>query len=154
LLNKYIAFSTSVFIHMLTQFFDSGHNLFSKSSHFHGTNVRDHFYSMGICTLITLQLLDISGSACNACNLKGQHSLTALVSYRPVWASSPSFTLFSLFLIQRSQNWSLFLSVPLAQLVKAWRGVFFQAVLSSNPGQIKNLSFKDNCPDSEIFIAY
>jgi len=60
----------------------------------------------------------------------------------------------SLFLIQRSQNLSLILSFPIAQLVKAWRGVFFQAVLSSNPGQVKNLSFKDNCLDSEIFIAY
>jgi len=60
----------------------------------------------------------------------------------------------SLFLIQRSQNLSLFLSVPIAQLVKAWRGVFFQAVLSSIPSQVKNLSFKDNYLDSEIFIAY
>jgi len=38
--------------------------------------------------------------------------------------------------------------------VKARRGVFFQAVLSSNPGQVKKLSFKDNCLDSEIFVAY
>jgi len=71
--------------------------------------------------------------------------------YWQVWAhSSPSFTLFR---IQRSQNLFLSLSVPIVQLVKAWRGVFFQAVLSSNPGQVKKISFKDNCLDSEIFIA-
>ncbi len=69
--------------------------------------------------------------------------------YRPVSAhSSPSFFLFFSF------KALLFLSVSIAQLVKAQRGVFFQAVLSSNPGQVKKLSFKDNCLDSEIFMAY
>ena len=32
-----------------------------------------------------------------------------------------------------------FLSVPIAQLVKAQSGVFVQTVLSSNPGQVKEL---------------
>ena len=38
---------------------------------------------------------------------------------------------------QSSKKLSHLLSVPIAQLVRARRGVFFNTVLSSNPGQVK-----------------